>query len=184
MIRGGEGSLAREVAWWVDYVDWASDGEPAARLAEAAAWCAATMPTSEPPASLAWGDARIGNVLFDDDRSVASVLDWEQASIGPAEMDLAWYLVLDELTTHFVKRTVPGFMTRAEIVERYEAALGRPVRDLEWHEIFALVRSTAINDRQARLAAQSGVDYPGVAGDDNPVLGFIAERIRAFAAPR
>ena len=51
--------------------------------------------------------------------------------------------------------------------------------DLPWHEIFALVRSTAINDRQARLAAESGVSYPGVAGDENPVLGLIATRIEA-----
>ena len=53
---------------------------------------------------------------------------------------------------------VPGFLARAEIIARYEAALGRAVVDLEWHEIFAFVRSTAINDRQARLAAASGVD--------------------------
>ena len=31
VLRGGEGALAREVAWWVDYVDWASDGTPTAR---------------------------------------------------------------------------------------------------------------------------------------------------------
>ncbi len=183
MLRGGEGELAQEVAWWVEYVDWAGDGNPTAALADAAAWCASTTPPAEsqPPASLCWGDARIGNVLFADDRSVTSVLDWELAVIGPAEMDLAWYIALDELTTRFVKQTVPGFLARPEIIARYETALGRAVVDLEWHEIFALVRSTAINDRQARLAAASGVEYPGVAGDGNPVLRYIARRIEAFA---
>jgi aminoglycoside phosphotransferase (APT) family kinase protein len=181
VVRGGEAGLGAEVAWWAEYVDWASDGAPTAALADAAAWCAATVPTPEPPASLCWGDARIGNVLFDDDRSVTSVLDWELATIGPAEMDLAWYLALDELTAHFVRKTVPGFLSREEFIARYEAALGRAVVHLEWHEIFALVRSTAINDRQARLAAESGVAYPGVAGDDNPVLRVIARRIAAFA---
>ena len=39
------------------------------------------------PASLCWGDARIGNVLFSDDRKITAVLDWEMATIGPAEMD-------------------------------------------------------------------------------------------------
>jgi aminoglycoside phosphotransferase (APT) family kinase protein len=180
VVRGGEASLAREVSWWVDYVDWASAGTPTIALAEAVAWCAANVPRSEPEASLCWGDARIGNVLFADDRTATSVLDWELATIGPAEMDLAWYLALDELTTHFIKKTVPGFLTRAEIIARCEAALGRAVVDLEWHEIFALVRSTAINDRQARLAAESGVAYPGVAGDDNPVLRIIDRRIRSF----
>jgi aminoglycoside phosphotransferase (APT) family kinase protein len=183
VVRGGERSLAREVARWVDYVDWASDGAPTRALADAIDWCVATIPEAEPPASLCWGDARIGNVLFDDDRSITSVLDWEQATVGPAEMDLGWYLALDELTTHFVKQTVPGFLSRAEIIARYEAELGRRVVDLEWHEIFALVRSTAINDRQARLAAESGVPYPGVAGESNPVLRVIARRIDAFGRP-
>ncbi len=181
VLRGGDGALAREVAWWVDYVDWASDGAPAAALAEAIAWCAETVPTAEPPSSLCWGDPRIGNVLFAADGTIASVLDWEMATIGPAETDLAWYLALDELTTRFVKQTVPGFLTRGALIARYEGALGRPVVDLEWHEIFALIRSTAINDRQARLAAESGVAYPGVAGDANPVLRIVIRRIEAFA---
>lgn len=183
VLRGGDGSLAAEVGWWVDYVDWASDGSPTPALADAIGWCAANVPSVEPPASMCWGDARIGNVLFADDRTITSVLDWELATIGPAEMDLAWFLVLDELTTYFVKQTVPGFLARADAIARYEVALGRPVVDLEWHEIFALVRSTAINDRQARLAAESGVAYPGVAGEANPVLKVIARRIAAFAAP-
>jgi aminoglycoside phosphotransferase (APT) family kinase protein len=179
-LRGGEAFLAREVAWWVDYVDWASAGRPTTALADAIAWCAAHCPDREPPASLCWGDARVGNMLFHDDRQVASVLDWEMATIGPAEMDLAWYLALDDLTTYFVKRTVPGFFDRAGLIARYEATLGRAVVDLEWHEIFALIRSTAVNDRQARLAAEIGVSYPGVAGEDNPVLRVIARRIDAF----
>ena len=129
---------------------------------------------------MCWGDARLGNVLYDDDRSITSVLDWELASIGPAEMDLAWYLALDDLTVHFTKRTLPGFLTRAELVATYAHALGRAVVDLAWHEIFALVRSTAINDRQARLAAETGASYPGVAGDDNPVLAYLTAKIDAF----
>jgi aminoglycoside phosphotransferase (APT) family kinase protein len=181
-IRGGRRFLAEEVAWWIDYVDWAGDGNPTVVLADAAAWCASSAPSAaQPPASLCWGDARIGNIMFAEDRSVAAVLDWELATIGPAEMDLAWYLALDELTTHFVKRSVPGFLPKDQFVARYEAALGRAVVDLAWHEIFALVRSTAINDRQARLAAESGVAYPGIAGDGNPVLRVIARRIEAFA---
>ncbi len=119
-LRGGEGALAREVAWWVDYVDWASDGTPTRALADAVAWCAGTVPVDEPPASLCWGDARIGNVLYSADGTITSVLDWEMATIGPAETDLAWYLALDELTTRFLKRTVPGFLARCR---------HRPLRD-------------------------------------------------------
>jgi aminoglycoside phosphotransferase (APT) family kinase protein len=104
------------------------------------------------------------------------------ATIGPAEMDLGWYLVLDALTTHFTKRRVPGFLDRDEFVATYERALGRAVCNLDWYEIFALTRSVAVNERQARLAATTGVAYPGVAGDDNPVLRQIVRRIEAYTA--
>ena len=181
VLRGGEATLGAEVEWWARYVDWASDGAPTETLAGAIGWCASTRPRIEPPASLCWGDARIGNMLFAEDRSVHAVLDWEMATIGAAETDLAWYLALDDLTEHFVQQTVPGFLSRAEIVARYEAAIGRPVVDLEWHEIFALVRSVSINDRQARLAKEIGVPYPGVAGERNPVLRLLADRIDAFS---
>src|SRR5207253_2428878 len=99
----------------------------------------------------------------------------------PAEMDLAWYLALDELTVSFTKRTVAGFLDRCALISFYEHALGREVRDLAWHEIFALTRSIAINERQARLAALTGIPYPGVAGEANPVLPHLARKLDAFA---
>ena len=179
VLRSSETSLAGEIAWWRDYIEWAADGEPTAALAAAIAWCASTAPEIENGAqvSLCWGDARIGNVLFADDRAITAVLDWEMATIGPAETDLAWYLALDELTTYFTKRSVAGFLGRSELIDVYEQALGRAVTHLEWHEIFALTRSVAINERQARLAATTGIPYPGIAGDENPVLLVLSKKI-------
>ncbi len=180
VLRGGDDALRDEIGWWAHYVDWASDGTPTAALVETLAWCASTVPDAEPAASLCWGDARLGNVLFTDDGRITSVLDWELASLGPAELDLAWYLALDALTTRFTGGPVPGFLPRAELIARYERRLGRPVVDLEWHEIFALARSVAVNERQARLAAISGIPYPGVAGDRNPVLRHLVRRVDQY----
>jgi aminoglycoside phosphotransferase (APT) family kinase protein len=179
-LRGAGTSLAVEIGWWNDYIEWAADAEPTPSLVAAIAWCAAHAPASEPSASLCWGDVRLGNVLYSDDRQITAVLDWEMATIGPAEMDLGWYLVLDDLTTHYTKRRVAGFLERAEFVATYERALGRGVHNLEWYEIFALTRSIAINERQARLAATTGVAYPGVAGENNPVLRQITRRIDVY----
>ena len=92
-------------------------------------------------------------------------------------MDLAWYLALDELTTHFTRQPVPGFADRANTIARYETPLGRPGDRPRVARVFALARSVAINDRQARMAAAAAVPYPGVAGDDNPVLGVLRRRI-------
>jgi aminoglycoside phosphotransferase (APT) family kinase protein len=182
VLRGGEASISGEIAYWKAYVEWAADGDPTAALADAIEWCTANAPEQEPAASLCWGDARLGNVLFAEDRHITAVLDWELATIGSAEADLAWYLALDELTTAFTNRTVAGFLDRSELISFYEHALGREVRDLEWHEIFALTRSIAINERQARLAATTGIPYPGVAGEQNPVLPHLARKIAAFGS--
>jgi len=171
---------AVELAYWTDYADWAADGAPARVLADGLAWCAHTAPDREVPLSLLWGDPRLGNVLYDDDGAVLALLDWELATIGPAEMDLGWYLVLDRLSTELIGRSVPGFLDRDESVRFYERALGREVVDVDWHEIFALVRSIAINDRQARLAAAAGTRYPGVAGDANPMLAYLERLIAAY----
>jgi len=172
--------VAAEVAYWTEYASWAADGSPPRVLADALHWCARTIPDAGVADSLLWGDARLGNVLYDDDGRAAALLDWELATIGPAEMDLGWYLVLDEIANGFVGRTVPGFAGRADAIRYYERALGREVVHLQWHEIFALARSIAINDCQARLAAAAGTPYPGVPGDANPVLAHLDARIAAF----
>jgi aminoglycoside phosphotransferase (APT) family kinase protein len=181
VVRGADDGLKNEVEFWLDYIDWAAEGAPTRTLLDAAQWCAATVPDDEgPPLSLCWGDARLGNVLMDDAGHLTAALDFELTSIAPAEMDLAWYLALDELTSRLIGRRVDGFLPAEELVSYYETQLGRQVSHLRWHEVFALVRSAAINERQARIAAQLDVAYPGLAGDDNPLLGEIIHRIEQY----
>ncbi len=180
LLRAAGPGLDAELDWWSSYVDWASGGDPTPVLVAHLQWCIDAAPAMAQAPSLCWGDARLGNVLLLDDGSIGALLDWELASIGPPEMDLGWYLALDRLTTKVIGKKVPGFLGRDEVISRYQHQLGRPVEHLDWHEIFALVRSVAINERQARLAAAGGVPYPGVAGKDNPMLDYIARRINRF----
>ncbi len=166
-----------ELAYWRNYLAWYADGEvlvPA--LVDALDWCVANRPATEPAPSFLWGDVRLGNVIFDDARAPVAVLDWEMSTIGAAEHDLAWHLTLEATQNELFRRTVPGFLDHDAAVTRYEAHLGRPVHDLEWYEIFALVRSTAIMTRVAHLhelAGQPG--YFPIA--DNPILGILKRRI-------
>ncbi len=39
----------------------------------------------------------------------------------------------------------------SEALERYQRRTGYEARDLAWHEVFALVRALAINDRHQRI---------------------------------
>ena len=154
---------------WTAYVDWSSDGEPLPALAEALSWCAARVPCETEPVLL-WGDVRLGNLVFDEERQVRAVLDWDLASIGPAEMDLGWHFGLEYMMEALFGRRVEGFPQRDETVARYEKASGRAVSDLEWHEVFALVRALAINDRHQRISGDRR-------RTENPMGGVLLARM-------
>ena len=140
---------------------------------KAVAWCRTSLPHPEPPPSLLWGDVQLGNVLVDDDMGVSAVLDFEMASIGPAEVDLAWFVVLHEMAVVRCGGDLPGFPGRAATVATYESRLGRPVADLRWYEAFAALRSGAILVRAAKLLARLGVDDSWLT-HENPTIDLLA----------
>jgi aminoglycoside phosphotransferase (APT) family kinase protein len=158
---------------WGDYIHWASEGDPLPALAEAMEWCGRHLPAEREPALL-WGDVRLGNLVFDAERQLVAVLDWDLARLGPREMDLGWHVGLDHMMEALFGRRVPGFPDTAESVERYERESGYEVRDLGWHEVFALVRALAINDRHQRIR-----DDPR--RTENPMAGVLLHRLDAVA---
>ena len=181
VLRGAEGNLLDEIRFWQDHVDWTFDGHPPTIVADAFVWCHQRRPHDEPPASVLWGDVRLGNVVFDDDFAPAAVLDWEMASIGPAELDVGWYTALEGMTEHFFGQRVPGFLTRDELVARHERAIGRPLVALEWFEIFAMLRSAVLNIRADRLEAdRRGKPYRPV--EANAVLTYALDAIATYDA--
>jgi aminoglycoside phosphotransferase (APT) family kinase protein len=44
-----------------------------------------------------WGDPTPSNTMWRPDGSVAALIDWELAALGPPELDLAWWLYFDDL---------------------------------------------------------------------------------------
>jgi len=170
------GWLAGEVEHWARYLAWAGeDGAPPVFEA-GVEWCRANLPAPEPPASLLWGDVQLGNVLVGEDMGVAAVLDFEMASIGPAEVDLAWFVVLHDMAVDRCGGDLPGFPGRDATIAAYEARLGRPVADLRWYEAFAALRSGAILVRAARLLARLGVDDSWLT-HENPTVARLAALI-------
>jgi aminoglycoside phosphotransferase (APT) family kinase protein len=161
---------------WQAYVAWSSEGEPLPALEQALDWCARHQP-AEREAVLLWGDVRLGNLVFDPERRVTAVLDWDLASLGPREMDLGWHLGLEFMMDRLFGGRLPGFPGVADAVGRYEQRSGYEVRDLGWHEVFALTRALAINDRHQRIT-----------GDrrrrENPMGDILLARLEAAAAER
>jgi aminoglycoside phosphotransferase (APT) family kinase protein len=172
VLRGASHGLSAELGWWERYLEWASP-QPLAVLTRALEWCRDHLPQQRLPVSLLWGDPRLGNLVYADDGQVVAVLDWELATLGPAEADLGWYLGQDRAMSELLGRTVPGFPSRSELLDRYQAAGGRPLYELPWFEVFGLFRSLAIDVRQARLAQGAGTPYPTPPDDSNPLAGVL-----------
>jgi aminoglycoside phosphotransferase (APT) family kinase protein len=163
--------LRDAVARWDAYVAWSSEGDPLPALAQALEWCGRHVPPEREPVLL-WGDVRLGNLVFDRERRVMAVLDWDLASIGPREMDLGWHLGLEFMMEALFGGRPPGFPGPAETVERYERRSGYEATDLAWHEVFALVRALAINDRHQRIAGE-------LRRRENPMGDILLARLEA-----
>lgn len=172
--------LDAELDHWDQYLAWATDGSPPQALADALAWCRTHRPTDEPPAGLLWGDVRLGNVVFDPDNlAPRAVLDWDMASVGPIEMDLAWFLALEAVQTDLTGMNVPGFGARDDAIAMVEDGLGRALLDLPWYEVFALTRASAISTRIALLHQRAGRRTLFEVGED-PTLTAAVTRIEAW----
>lgn len=169
--------LDAEIAYWRRYLAWYADGEQVvSELDDALDWCAAHRPRDEPAAGLLWGDVRLGNVIYDDARSPVAVLDWEMATIGPPEHDVAWWRTLEASQDELFGERVGGFPTADEALQLYESELGRALMDLAWYEVFAMVRSTAVMTRLGVLNERAG-DPALFPLAENPLLPLIARRI-------
>jgi aminoglycoside phosphotransferase (APT) family kinase protein len=111
-----------------------------------------------PDTGVTWGDARPGNIIFADDLSVAALLDWESATLGPAEIDVGWWLMFEEFLSEAqgVSR-LDGIPDRAGTIARYEELGGRRLNDIRYYEILAGLVFSLINSRVADLTIANGL---------------------------
>lgn len=156
-LSGGGPELTSVLDYWDRYLDWATTDDDAAVIyRRALAWCREHIPTDPPAASLLWGDPQLANLVLDDAGEIAAVLDWEMAGRGPAEIDLAWFLVLHEHAVETAAADLPGFPGRQTVIDWYQSALGRPVADLRWYDVLANIRSGAIVLRIGAIMQRAG----------------------------
>lgn len=150
----GEGSpLRRHVDAQRAYYAWVVDGLPRSALIESAferldEW----WPGDEGETVLNWGDARIGNVIYDGFEP-AAVLDWEMAALAPREVDLGWMVYLhrffQDLTVSFGQDGLPGFLRRDRIEESYARLTGHTPRSMDFHTLYAALRHAIVMLRVA-----------------------------------
>jgi aminoglycoside phosphotransferase (APT) family kinase protein len=152
----GKVGLDQRLAYYEHYMNWAYPG-PKPTATRALAWLKEHRPDEPNDPVLLWGDARIGNMIFAPGGTPVAVLDWETATFGQAEEDLAWYLFLDR--HHSEGLEVPpleGFPPAAETIARYEELAGRPMRHMGWYEVLSAFKFTVIMSRISNAMIEWG----------------------------
>ena len=105
-----------------------------------------------------WYDARVGNIIFGDDQRVAAMVDWEGATLGPPEFDVAWWVMFDEYLCEAQGfRRLAGIPDREQTFARYEALGGRPLRNLPYFQVLAGLVLSLINSRLVDLLVRNQV---------------------------
>ncbi len=155
----GATSLERLFNHWREYHAWVVQDTRSPLLDEAFGWLEDNFPAEVGPDALSWGDGRIGNMLFQDNR-VAAVLDWEMASVAPPEVDLGWmcylHLFFQDLTVDLGAPGLPEMFRPVDVAARYAEASGYRPRDLTWYLAFAATRHGAIMRRVTERAIHFG----------------------------
>ncbi len=147
---------------YVRFVEWVKDDVAAPVLRDALARLESLKPKNQPE-GLVWGDARLGNMMFDENFNVIAVMDWEQPSLGGALQDLAWFSVLSE-TMHGKTAQrgtyLPGMGTRDDLIQLWEEVSGKSAADLEWYEEFTHLKMacTGVRLGQLRGSPMQGVE--------------------------
>jgi aminoglycoside phosphotransferase (APT) family kinase protein len=154
----GRTGLDQQMAFYERYLRWAARGKPQP-IAEAAwEWLKRNTPVDEPD-SLVWGDARIGNIIFEPNGTAPlAVLDWEMVTHGNGEEDLAWAIFLDRHHSEGMGAPrLPGFPSYEETIARYEELTGRKTRWQKFYTVFAGFRFAVIMSRIAQQMVHYGV---------------------------
>ncbi len=143
------------------YYEWtrASDKLHIPIIEEAFEWLEANWPAEPGPGVLSWGDARPGNIIFDE-FTPAAVIDWEMAAIAPREVDLAWVVFLhvffQDIANVFEMPGIPDFCRREDVIATYEELSGHTVRDFDWYVVYAALRHAVVMSRVKRRMIHFG----------------------------
>lgn len=160
----GRRGLVHDIDRAEAYLGWASDGDVPPVLTEALAWLREHRPDPEPPLSLCWGDPRLGNVVYGPGFTVRAALDWETASIGAAELDLAWFVGLHDLAAESFGKDLPGFLAHDAALDHWAGRTGRAVVEYGWFEVMSTLRAESVFLRIRRMLLAAGANDPWLRG--------------------
>ena len=152
-----EGFVTRQVRGWADRWRRSKTGE-LPEMDQVIRWLVDRIPPeTASEATIVHNDFKLDNIMLDadDPTRVVAVLDWEMCTVGDPLIDLGLLLCYWTMSAgssgaggagktgraeNSSLRAItngPGWMTREEIIERYEANTGRELSRILFYETFA-----------------------------------------------
>jgi len=144
-----EGYVERQIKRWS--TQWAnSKTRELPAIDEVADHLAANVPVQH-GVSIAHGDYRFGNCITDVEHGrIVAVLDWELCTLGDPLADLGYlgvyWVAADGEGRHNDPSSAPGFMSFAEVVDRYAGRTGRDVSLIDYYVAFSSWRLAVISE--------------------------------------
>lgn len=122
---------------------------------------------------LCWGDSRPGNIIFKDLKP-AAIVDWELATIGDPQTDIAWYFWIDHVNSVGLGTDkMSGIPDFDAAYQQWSELTGLPIDDVAWYELFVLWRFTVIMEKKFIAAAKTDsnfLEFPNYAAAMLPTL--------------
>jgi aminoglycoside phosphotransferase (APT) family kinase protein len=171
----GEPTMRMQLDLYRDYCVRELAGRDHPVMMYALDWLDANAP-HDAPIALSWGDARLGNMIWQDYRC-AAVVDWEACALSPPDADIGWWIMFDRMSFDDMEAPrLDGFPTREQMIDRWEANMGRKVAGgVHYWEVFATMRFDAImiklSDRFMRAGMQTAEDSSAVNNGVTEALG-------------
>ena len=147
-----EGYMERQVRGWIERY-YGSKTHELSEVERIAAWLKEHMPPAVPP-TLIHNDYKYDNVVLDpaDAAKIVGVLDWEMCTLGDPLSDLGTALAYwvdpadppDVQQIRWGPTTLPGSLTRRQVVERYARTTGRDASHMVFYLAFAQFKVAVI----------------------------------------
>ncbi|SNC62653.1 Predicted kinase, aminoglycoside phosphotransferase (APT) family [Marinobacter sp. es.048] len=172
----GAPDIEKKLDAWKDFYDWCRNGQKIQLIDDALSWLYEHKPSTESETVISWGDARLGNMIINEDLSVAAVIDWEMVGLGCREIDLAWWIFTRRFHTQAVDIPLPGgFPSDEAIIQRYTELTSHKPKNLDYYIIFAGLRLSIIFFRIANLMIDHGLlPEDSVMASNNPAIKLLA----------
>ena len=156
------------------WFDWAAQGRSFPLVEEALTF----LLDNQPPvhrSGLVWNDARLGNTMFGRDLEVASLLDFEVATLGPPEIDLAHWMYLDDIfSINFGIPRIAGIPDEAAAIAGFERIYGWAMPYFSYYQAVAALKILVLSIR----------DYSNdkVSAVPDALRGFLVDRLHLYVA--